>query len=238
MNSRNKYIGIESRVHFEVLEAAIADYIQDGFLDKEKCLSHIKQFTKGANRAIKILKHISVLVTKNENLLRKIKGALKDSSIYELSTSERKALILCLFSISYPITYDVLSALSQGFKVQELLNKQVIIQKIGAIYGGNRAMHIAVTELMPFLIECGIIQRVKLGIYSIESKLIVRNKFLAELIVYTDILLSGSKSILIDDLMHKAWYTYFDLSAVTPEHFKILVSKKDSSIGKGYLYLK
>jgi hypothetical protein len=168
-------------------------------------------------------------------LLAQLKKVVKDFDYYRFSLDERKAIILCLFCNSYPITFDILTSLSQGFKVQENINKQVIVQKIGAIYGSNRAMHIAITEILPFLIECGTIQRIKMGLYSLNSRLVVKNRFVVELIVYTDISLSGSKSILIDDLNFKPWYLYFDTSDWKDDQFNFLISKKDSAVGKGYL---
>jgi len=59
-----------------------------------------------------------------------------------------------------------------------------------------------------------------------------------ELVVYTDIKKSGSKSLLVDELSYKPWYTYFELSSVLPETFNILLSRKDSAVGKGYLTIK
>lgn len=235
MINKRKYIGVESRVHFKVLEDAIADYFQTGSFDRDKCLLHIKQHTEGENRAGKILKHVTVLIQRNNYLLAQLKKVVKDFDYYRFSLDERKAIILCLFCNSYPITFDILTSLSQGFKVQENINKQVIVQKIGAIYGSNRAMHIAITEILPFLIECGTIQRIKMGLYSLNSRLVVKNRFVVELIVYTDISLSGSKSILIDDLNFKPWYLYFDASDWKDDQFNFLISRKDSAVGKGYL---
>lgn len=235
MSSKGKYIGVESRVQYEVLEAAIYDYLSNGKLDKEKCLSHIKQFTKGENRAGKILKHISVLLAKNESIIKKISKQLDANSFSQLSSGERKAILLCLFCNSFPITYDILIGFAQAFKVQSIVSKEVIIHKIGSAYGSNRAMHIAVTEILPFLIECGTIERVKVGIYSTGSKLNISNKVISELVVFTDIKLSASKSMLIDELGYKPWYSHFELSNISPVAFNILLSKKDSAVGKGYL---
>ncbi len=237
MSSKGKYIGVESRVQYEVLEAALYDYISNGKLDKEKCLSHIKQFTKGENRASKILKHISVLLAKNEDVISKISKQLDASVFAQLSTGERKALLLCLFCNSFPITYDILIGFAQALKVQAIVSKEVIIHKIGSAYGSNRAMHIAITEILPFLIECGIIERIKVGIYATGSKLNISNKVVSELIVFTDIKLSTSKSILVDELGYKPWYSYFELSNISPTNFNILLANKDSTIGKGYLTL-
>lgn len=235
MNSKGKYIGVESRVQYDILEAVVYDNLYNGTLDKEKCLSHIKQYTKGVNRAGKILKHVTVLLAKNAALFAILSKQMTANEFTQLNISDRKAIILCLFCKSFPITYDMLIGLAQAFKVQKIVSKEVLVQKIGAIYGSNRAMHIAVTEIIPLLIECGIIVRIKVGIYSFSSKLIITSKFVSELIIYTDIKLSGSKSILIDELNFKPWYSYFELSNLSIANFNQLVSKKDSAVGKGYL---
>ncbi len=153
----------------------------------------------------------------------------------QLNISDRKAIILCMFCNSFPITYEMLIGLAQAFKVQEIVSKEVLVQKIGAMYGSNRAMHIAVTEIIPLLMECGMINRIKVGRYSLSTNLVITNKFVFELIIYTDIKLSGSKSILIDDLGYKPWYIYFDVSGLAVDKFNLLISKKISAVGKGYL---
>ena len=97
------------------------------------------------------------------------------------------------------------------------------------------AVDVAIDALLPMIIELNTIKRVKISLYSLGNKLSVSNKFVQELVIYTDIKLSGSKSILIDDLKHKPWYSYFDMSALAPQSFNLLISKKDSAVGKGYL---
>jgi hypothetical protein len=103
------------------------------------------------------------------------------------------------------------------------------------IYGSNRTVDIAIDALLPMIIELNAIKREKVSIYTIGSKLTINNKLISELIIYTDIKLSGSKSILIDDLSYKPWFSYFDMSGIIPNNFKLLLTKKDSAVGKGYI---
>ena len=104
-----------------------------------------------------------------------------------------------------------------------------------AIYGSNRTVDIAIDALLPMLIEHNTLKRDKVSLYSIGSRLNVSNKFISELVIYTDIKLSGTKSILTEDLNHKPWYSYFDLTMSHHDKYKHLIVKKDSSVGKGYL---
>jgi len=128
-----------------------------------------------------------------------------------------------------------LVALAQGLKVQDQINKKFINEKVMSIYGSNRTVDVAIDALLPMIIELNTIKRDKVSLYSKASKLGVINKFISELVIFTDIKLSGSKSILIDDLSFKPWFSYFDISAINTEHFNHLISKKDSAVGKGYL---
>ena len=104
-----------------------------------------------------------------------------------------------------------------------------------SIYGSNRTVDIAIDALLPMIIELNTIKRDKVSLYSLASKLVIANKFVSDLVIYTDIKLSGSKSILMEDLNYKPWYSYFDFSSITLIQFDQLVSKKDSAVGRGYL---
>lgn len=238
MRNKGKYIGVESRVQYEVLEAAVHDYLYNVALDKEKCLSHIKQFTKGENRAGKILKHVSVLITKNEIILTKLSKHIDADAFTQLSPADRKAMLLCLFCNSFPITYDILIGFAQAFKVQSNVSKEVIIHKIGSAYGSNRAMHIAITEIIPLLISFGVISRTKPGIYTIMPPLKVLNVIIIEFIVYSDIALSGTKTILVKDVKNRAWYSFFNFDTELLFKQSYLLRKQDSSVGSPYLSIK
>lgn len=235
MSKTGKYIGISNRIPFSVIDSALYDYIQTGVINKERHLSHIKEYTKGENRANKTLGHLVAIIKRNEKIIQCFSKTTGGNDYYQINLNDRKALVLTLFCISFPIAYEMLTAFSTGFKVQALLNKQFLVQKIGAIYGGNRSMHIGVDEVIPLFMECDLIKREKVGIYSIGNKLIINNKFISELIIYTDIRLSGSKTILIEDLGFKPWFSYFDISALNLDNISYLISKKDSAVGKGYL---
>lgn len=234
MNNKGKYIGISNRIPLIVLEYAIGDYISSGQVNSSSYYSYIKEFTKGENRAKKTLSHLLSIINKNINILELVKRNSADD-FYSLRKSERHALILCLYTLTFPINYDILTVFAVGFKVQEYISKRVIIEKIGAIYGSNRSMHIGVDESIPLNIEIKLLDRTKKGIYRMLEKLTVVNQTVLEIIIYTDIKLSGSKTIMLEDISHKPWYSYFSFSANSIENSNTLFVKKESSIGKGYL---
>ena len=235
MNSKGKYIGLNQRVPFEVLDAAIHFYMSNGVVDKAYVLQRMLDVTSGTNRANKAANYVVQIVERQVQLLDQLKKVIKDTPYGALRIEDRKALCLCLICLTYPITYDLLIALAQGFKVQSQINKKFISEKVMSIYGSNRTVDIAIDALLPMIIELNTIKRVKVSIYSLAAKLMIANKFVSELVIFTDIKLSGSKSILLDDLNFKPWYSYFDISGLSPDNFHQLISKKDSAVGKGYL---
>lgn len=235
MNNRGKYIGLNQRIPFEVLDSAIHFYLENGMVEKNYVFQRMQEFTTGTNRANKATSYVVQIMSRQSKLLEQLKKANSNTLYSSLRLDDRKALCLCLISLTYPITYDLLIALSQGFKVQSQINKKFISEKVKSIYGSNRTVDIAIDALLPMIIELNTIKRDKVSIYSIGSKLVIASKFVSEIIIYTDIKLSGSKSILIDELSFKPWYAYFEISSSIVDKFNILISKKDSAVGKGYL---
>ena len=235
MNSKGKYIGLNQRIPFDVLDAAIHFYLMNGVIDKEYIFQRMQEFTSGANRANKAAGYVVQILTRQVKLLNQMSKVIKEVPYNSIRIDDRKAFCLCLISLTYPITYDLLVALAQGFKVQSQINKKFINEKVKTLYGSNRTVDVAIDALLPMIIELNTIKRDKVSIYSMASKLFTKNAFVNELIIYTDIKLSGSKSILIDDLNYKPWYSYFEISIPILNKVNFLISKKESAVGKGYL---
>lgn len=238
MSSKGKYIGLNQRIPFDVLDSAIHFYLENGVVDKNYIFQRMQEFTSGTNRANKATSYVVQIMSRQAKLLDQLKKASANTPYSSLRLDDRKALCLCIISLTYPITYDLLIALSQGFKVQSRINKKFISEKVMSIYGSNRTVDIAIDALLPMIIELNTIKRDKVSIYSTAAKLIITNNFVSELIIYTDIKLSGSKSILIDELSFKPWYAYFEILVLTVDKSNLLISKKDSAVGKGYLTLR
>lgn len=238
MSRKSKYIGLNQRIPFEVLDSAIHFFLEHGVADKVFILQRMQEYTSGANRANKAAIYVVQILTRQAHVLNQLKKALINTPYSSLRTDDRKALCLCLICLTYPITYDLLIALSQGFKVQSQINKKFISEKVMSIYGSNRTVDIAIDAMLPMIIELNTIKRDKVSIYSIASKLVITNTFLSELIIYTDIKLSGSKSILVDEMNFKPWFSYFDIMGISPGNLNQFLTKKDIVIGKGYLSIK
>ena len=234
MSVTGKYIGLNQRIPFEVLDTAIYNFLQTGEVNRELILTHLQEYIKGTNRAQKACKFVMQIISRREKEIVQFKKSIGYSEYLQQRVEDRKAFLLCLISLTYPITYDLLVALASGFKVQGYINKQFINQRMAAIYGSNRTLDIAIDALMPMLIELNTIQRVRTSIYSLRTMANIKQPFISEFVVYTDIKLSGSKSILLEDLKHRPWYMYFDIDIRKNQKFKIL-KLVDSAVGQGYL---
>lgn len=235
MKSKGKYIGINQRIPFEVLDSAVHYFLEKNVIDKDYILQRMNEFTSGTNRANKASSYVFQILSRQEKLLLSLKTSITSITYSSLRIDDRKALCLCLISLTYPITYDLLISISQGLKVQSYINKKFISEKVMSIYGSNRTVDIAIDALLPIIIELNAIKREKIGIYAMALRRQITNLNVIELIVYTDIKLSGSKSILVDEINYKPWFAFFDLSGASTTNFKLLLKRKESAVGKGYL---
>lgn len=238
MISKGKYIGLNQRVPIDVLDSAIRNYLEIGSVDKDQLNRQMQEHTQGLNRAGKAADYIVQILNRQRYLLDQFGKNFKSSNYNFLSSTDRKAFILSLIALTYPIVYDLLIALSQGFKVQNQINKHFINEKVKTIYGSNRTVDVAIDAMLPMIIELGAIKRERVSIYSLGYRQNILHKYVAELIVYTDIKLSGSKSILSDDIGQRPWYGYFNIEDLMPVQWTYLLQEKDSSIGKAYITTK
>jgi hypothetical protein len=232
--SGGKYIGINQRVPFHVLDMGLMQYLQFGDVNREDLKQHMREFTKGENRVSKAATYAYAILTKPDILLSSYKRHIPYETYIRLNDGERKTLILCLFASTYPIAYDLLVSIASAFKVQSQVNKKFINQRLGTIYGSNRTLDIAIDALMPMSIELEMIKRAKLSIYEIRPPFSLNLPITSEAFIYTDIKLSGSKSIVIDDIHTRSWYMFRNVSYNQLLHNKIL-KFSEGRIGGGYI---
>ena len=228
------YIGINQAIPFKVLDEAVYRYLKNEPLNKAELKTLLKEYVQGNVRLEKGSIHINVLLKKNKDIINKIKEKLTFENYLSLSESDRTCLLICLIALAFPVTYELLNILAVGFKVQNKINRNYIDNKISSRYGSNRGVINAVKALMQMLVEYRVVNRDKIGIYTLKDTKRIINKTISDLMIYADIKLSGSKSILLEDLDFRPWYIYFK-----PHHnAKIstgLFKKIESRVGQGYL---
>lgn len=232
----SKYIGINQRVPFSVIDNALSYYLESGELDREEILNEMLAVTKGANRAEKASKYAVQILTRPEPLLKGLQKGFSSGKYARLSENERKVIVLCLVCYTFPIVYDALCSIATVLKVQPQVSRAYINQKMGVIYGSNRTLDIALDAIIPMMIELNTIKREKTGIYVKGNSLNIKNHIIAELYIYSDIFLSGSKSINRDDVSYRAWF-FFNQVDFKPEVHNKLLKFTEGRIGGGYIGL-
>ena len=231
-----KYIGINQRIPYSILNESLKQYLYSGEIKREEILEKMLVVTAGENRAKKATMYAHHVLTRPKKFLSFIDKSIGASVYEKLSDQDRKAVILCLVANTFPITYDLLCAIATVFKVQDHASRAFINQKISALYGSNRAIAIAIDALLPMLIELGTLDRVKQGVYKVGSQPTITHPAVAEFYVATDIALSGSKSIALDETNYRAWFFFNRVELPKDVKFKLL-KMTEGMVGGGYVGL-
>src|SRR5687768_17048812 len=101
MTTTGKFIGINQRVPFTILDAAISQYLESGTVNQNDILAHMKEFTKGENRAMKATKYAVQIMTRQSKVLNELKKKIGQETYVKMRTGDKKALVLCLVSLTY-----------------------------------------------------------------------------------------------------------------------------------------
>ena len=232
--SSEKFVGINQRVPYVILDESLKHYLYSGKILREEIFTSMLSVTPGENRAKKATMYAYQILTRPKKLLAFIEKSFSASVYEKLSEHDRKAVILCLVATTFPITYDLLCTMGVVFKTQEQISRAFINKKMASLYGSNRTLAIGIDALMPMLIELGVLERVKMGIYKVGSRPIISHPAVLELYVATDIFLSGSKSIALDEATHRSWFFFNRVELLKGPEFKLL-KMTEGRIGGGYV---
>lgn len=234
MTNKAKYIGLNQKIQFDVLDSAIYYYLQNGQLIKEDLKPHIRQFIKGENRIDKTASYVMLIFKRQEKVVKWLQSKISHEEYIQFTNVDRQAIAFCLLSLTFPIAYEVLNMFASVFKVQDVINRESINHKMAEKYGSNRSLFNAMDSLIQMLMEQDKLIRVKVGLYSLGNILPVQNFLAKELVMYTEIKLSNSKSLLADDIARGKYSSFFKVS-YQKEMKLSLIKYSDSLIGGGYL---
>jgi hypothetical protein len=102
-----------------------------------------------------------------------------------------------------------------------------IKEKLSSIYGSNRSLELGIYSVIPMLLELKQLKRTKRSIYKAEPNYKILHPVIQEIYLYTDIYLSGSKSILKNDTLHRPWYVFNNLPTELTFRTSLLKSDDD-----------
>lgn len=203
-----RIIGINQRVPFAILDYGLAEILRKGSVDREDLKSYMLQFTKGENRAHKAAGYAKTILNRPQSVIAAVANCFSEADYARLPERERKALILAMLAITYPITYHLLVGMARVFNVQPIVSTQTIHEILGKIYGSNRTLAVAIDALLPMLIELGAIRRSKISQYEKGEIRLLKHPLLSEVWVYSDMVSSEIKALHQEELKDRLWNTY------------------------------
>lgn len=231
------YLGINQPIPLPILIDTISAFLKGEQMSSEFIYELIKENIKGENRAKKAFSHLNQVLLHNYEFMKYAQKHLNKDSSEMLSASDSEALIFLCLANTYPIIYLTSSIFESLFRTQETVNKTSIIHKITSIHGSNRGIFNALDATTIMMMDMKMIHRLKPALYKRGPRLKIGLDFMFEQCIYIDIKHSGSKSILIEDIDHRAWYANFVFTIPKPEEFRLL-KYSESRTGMGYLTIK
>lgn len=231
---KENYIGINQNVPFKVLDAGLYRLLLTGDLDKSEILKDMYEVTAGKNRVEKAAAFANQVLSRPKQIIQCIKVNFSAQEYLELHDRERKALVLALLCSTYPIVYHFIVLLGTAFRSQKEIGRSYINQKVASQYGSNRTLDIAIDAIIPMAIGLDTIQRTRTSFYEALPAKAILHPIIAEIYVYTDIVCSGTKSILKDEISNRPWYCFYQPQAYQPGTGN-LVSYSSGMVGGGYI---
>jgi len=178
---KNKSIYMNQRIPLETLHVALESYLYDNYSD-EYMLEQLSLHFSGENRLKKSLEKIRKIIPNNpiikllDEKRTEVLAALK-------SKTDRNVILIALLSSAFVFSYDALSILGKLFKVQDVVNREVLTKEASKIYGSNRALPNAIDSVIPMLLEAGFFNRPKLGLYEFNKKLTISNEITSSIYI-------------------------------------------------------
>lgn len=226
MNDR-KIIGIEQFMPMEVINQEIVNFLENDAVDIEETTQKMLNYNKGENRARKAARCICTIVSNKTPVLSLLKKTYTGSQYAQLPLHEQNLIALSMMSLRYPIMYDTLCAFAKLFKLQDSVNRPYIKQSMATVYGTNRILDIALDALLRMVVDAGVINRIKIGLYG-KTKPVAVNELVTEIWIYTHFKVSGSKPISVDDLRFVSWMQYLMDIDIDWEKSKLLKIRKET----------
>lgn len=210
MNTTDKKgIGINQAIPMEVMVECVCHLLEYGTITREDIVESLAQHPHGANRLEKMRQYTQKILFGTSKDISALIKLFSSGGSPVLGEHEIKLIAIALSTLAYPAFYQLLVILARQFKVQTVVSRAFINQKMGDIYGGNRTMAVGVDAIIPMLVESGLIQRKSTGLYEkgiVETRVISQS--VCEYWVRADLLLSGSKALFADELVHRPWNEY------------------------------
>lgn len=164
---------INQRISISMLEMAMKAALE-GTYNSEYAISLASGEFEGENRIKKCITIINRLTIKNP-LFPYIKEHEKEYNEAIHFKGDRALVYAAIINSAYPFGYDTTAMLGKFFNIQKQVNTQVIVGRLSAKYGSNRATPNGLYCILPMLIDAGLILRPITGVYE-KAELEIRSQ--------------------------------------------------------------
>ena len=163
MAETDKALGLHQRIPMDILLEAFKAELKDD-LDLERISELINTEYAGENRQKKGFNQVKSTLTDNA-LVVYCKGR-KDEVISALqSPADRNLILSAVIAARYPFCYDLFCVLAKQFRLQDEVNKNLILRMIAAKYGANKSVYNVQINAVAQMLEACLITRAKVGVY-------------------------------------------------------------------------
>lgn len=164
MSENEKSLGLHQRIPMDILLEALRAELNDE-QDLERLSQLVNTEYAGENRQKKGFRQIKTTLAGNP--LVAFAKEHKDEVLAALKSIPDRQLILSAILVArYPVCYDVFCILAKQFRLQDEINTDLILRLLGAKYGANKSVYNVQINVVAQMLECGLINRVKTGVYS------------------------------------------------------------------------
>lgn len=164
MVENEKSLGLHQRIPMDILLEALKAEL-NGEQDLERLSQLVNTEYLGENRRYKGFRQVKTTLAGNP--LVDVAKEHKDEVLSALKSEPDRNLILSALMVSrYPVCYDTYCLMAKQFRLQDEINRDLIIRMLGTKYGANKSVQNVQINVTAQMLECKLIQRPKLGVYA------------------------------------------------------------------------
>lgn len=164
MAENEKSLGLHQRIPMDILLEAFRAEL-NGEQDLERLSQLVNTEYVGENRQKKGFKQVKTTLAGNP--IVSFAQEHKDEVLAALKSAPDRNLILSALMVArYPVCYDTYCLMAKQFRLQDEINRDLIVRMLGAKYGANKSVQNVQINVTAQMLECELIKREKMGVYA------------------------------------------------------------------------
>ena len=164
MADNEKSLGLHQRIPMDILLEAFRAEL-NGEQDLERLSQLVNTEYVGENRQKKGFKQVKTTLAGNP--IVSFAQEHKDEVLAALKSAPDRNLILSALMVArYPVCYDTYCLMAKQFRLQDEINRDLIVRMLGAKYGANKSVQNVQINVTAQMLECELIKREKMGVYA------------------------------------------------------------------------